>query len=511
MAKTANQLLAEALTAIGEQALGNIVHSKNMKPKQQALLVKNGYLKSIIKGWYLLDADLSAQEAGKSALWFESIWSFMAQYLSNRFADNYWLSPEASLDIYTDNNALPKQMVVFVKDGTEDVIKLPFEMSIMVTRGKEKPEGLIEYRGIQTYPLETALAKSTPRSFKLNPIGMQVAFRNANFEKLTEALLGTKNVASIERIIGAYAVLEMRAESKKLETIMNGVFENIKVKNPFETAPVIFGDKRKESASASRIRVMWQNMRQTIIDSTDKFEPKHDFHSSSLEKTLAVINELYIHDAYNSLSIEGYKVTPELIQRVSNNDWSPETIEKDYEAKNALAAKGYYDAFNNVKDSLTEAYNNEDLNYLIDVGITQWYTALFKPCVTSGIISELDLAGYRKGPIYIRGSRHTPPASEQLMDCMTALKECIAEEDSFLVKAILGHLFFGYIHPYFDGNGRTARFLMNFLLIIGGYRWVVIKTETKLAYLAALESASIGKNIQPFVDFILDTIQEDKK
>jgi len=511
VAKTGNQLLAEALTAVSEKVIGNIVHSKNMKPKQQALLVKNGYLKPIIKGWYLLDADLTAQETGNSALWFESLWSFMTQYLTNRFDNNYWLSPEASLDIHTDSNELHKQIVVFVENGTEDIIKLPLDMSIVVTRAKEMPEGLIEYRGLKVYTLETALAKSVPRSFIVNPIGIQVAMRNANFEKLTEALLRLQNIASAGRIIGAYDALTMRAESKKLETIMKGVFENIKVVNPFEIVPVILGVKRKESASASRIRVMWQNMRQIIIKSTDKFEPKIDFYANSFNKTLDMINEIYIHDAYNSLSIEGYKVTPELIQRVSNNDWSPETIEKDYEAKNALAAKGYYDAFNKVKESLTEAYHNEDLNYLIDVGITQWYTALFKPCVTSGIISELELAGYRKGAMVIRGSRHAPPASEQLMDCMTAFKECIAEEDSFLVKAILGHLFFGYIHPYFDGNGRTARFLMNFLLIVGGYRWVVIKLETRANYLAALEAASIDNNIQPFVEFLLETIEEGKE
>jgi len=100
-----------------------------------------------------------------------------------------------------------------------------------------------------------------------------------------------------------------------------------------------------------------------------------------------------------------------------------------------------------------------------------------------------------------------PPASEQLMDCMTALKECIIKEESFAVKAILGHLFMGYIHPFPDGNGRTARFLMNFLFIVGGYRWVVIKQETRARYLETLESASVGKDIVPFVEFILETIE----
>ena len=187
-----------------------------------------------------------------------------------------------------------------------------------------------------------------------------------------------------------------------------------------------------------------------------------------------------------------------------------ETIEHDKNAKNALAARGYYDAFNGVKESLVAAYNKEDLSYLIDIGITQWHTALFKPCVTAGLISELDLAGYRKGPIYIRGSRHVPPASEQLMDCMTAFKECIVKEESFIVKAILGHLFFGYIHPYFDGNGRAARFLMNFLFIVGGYKWVVVKQEAKDKYMAALESASVEQNIKPFVEFILSMIEESR-
>jgi len=510
MAKTENQLLAEALAEVSESEVGNIVHSKNVKAKQQALLVKNGYLKRIIKGWYLFDADIVTQKAGESVLWYESIWSFLGQYLSFRFDDNYWLSPETSLDIHTDNNLIPPQIVVFVEfeGGTEDITKLPNDMSLLITRSKKKPDELIECRGVKVYPLELALASSVPTSFKNSPVSMQVALRNANFDRLADALLRSKNVASAGRIIGAYDELKMRAESKKLESIVKGVFESIKITNPFEIAPIILGEQKKEAASAKRVRILWQQMRQEIIDGFGEYAPEFDFYSRPLEETLSMIDEIYMHDAYNSLSIEGYKVTPELIERVSKGDWSSETIEQDNEAKDALAARGYYDAFNNVKESITAAYNKEDLNYLIDVGITQWFISLFKPCVTAGLIGELDLAGYRKGPIFIRGSMHVPPASEGLMDCMSALKECIDEEESFVVKAILGHLFFGYIHPFFDGNGRTARFLMNFLFVIGGYKWVVIKQETKGEYLAAFESTSVRKNIAPFVKFILDTLEK---
>ena len=288
-------------------------------------------------------------------------------------------------------------------------------------------------------------------------------------------------------------------------------FEGVKVLDPFDKPPVLFGKRIKEAASATRVRIMWQHMRQNVLDSFEECRPEFDFFTRPLDETLAMINEMYVRDAYNSLSIEGYKVTPELIERVSKGDWSPETIERDHEAKDALAARGYYDAFNKVLGALTEAYRKEDLNYLIDVGITQWYVSLFGPCVAAGLISERDLAGYRKGPIYIRKSRHVPPASEQLMDCMSALKDCITEEASFPVRAILGHFFLGYIHPFIDGNGRTARFLMNFLFIVGGYKWVVIKQETRERYLDALEAAARDENIVPFVGFILKTIMDASK
>ncbi len=510
MAKTSNQLLAEALAEASDSAIGNIVYHKAIKPKQQALLVKNGYLKKIIKGWYLLDADLSAQNTGESALWYESIWVFINQYLSLRFKDNYWLSSEASLDLLTDNNSMPAQIVVFIMsdDAKWSVTDLPNGMSLCVTNSKTRPVDLVKFHGLNIFSLESALVNSTPASYRTNPLSLQIALKNTDFDGLAAALIHSSNVASAGRIIGAYKVLNMRAESKKLEAIMHGAgFESIKVINPFDKPPVLFGHAIKEAASASRVRIMWQQMRQSVFETFESSQPKFDFFARPLEETLTMIKEVYLRDAYNSLSIEGYKVTPELIELVSSGDWSPETIERDHETKDALAARGYYDAFNQVLESITEAHNKEDLNLLIDVGITQWYVSLFRPCVTAGIIRDSDLAGFRKGPIYIRKSRHVPPESEQLMDCMTALKDCIAEETSFPVKAILGHFFLGYIHPFIDGNGRTARFLMNFIFIVGGYKWIVIKNETRERYLNALEAASSDENITPFVEFILATIQ----
>ena len=69
-------------------------------------------------------------------------------------------------------------------------------------------------------------------------------------------------------------------------------------------------------------------------------------------------------------------------------------------------------------------------------------------------------------------------------------------------RAVLGHWLFGYIHPYPDGNGRMARFLMNTMLASVGYPWTVIPVQRRGDYMAALEQASVHQDIVPFSRFL---------
>ena len=73
---------------------------------------------------------------------------------------------------------------------------------------------------------------------------------------------------------------------------------------------------------------------------------------------------------------------------------------------------------------------------------------------------------------------------------MPVFVELLESEDNAIVRAILGHFFFVYIHPYMDGNGRTARFLMNVMLVTGNYPWRIVTVEERTTYMAALEKAS---------------------
>jgi Fic family protein len=85
---------------------------------------------------------------------------------------------------------------------------------------------------------------------------------------------------------------------------------------------------------------------------------------------------------------------------------------------------------------------------------------------------------------------------------MPALFNLLKEETEACVRIVLGHFVFVDIHPYFDGNGRIARFLMNSMTASGGYPWTVIPVEKKDEYMAALEKAGAGNDITDFSRFV---------
>ena len=91
---------------------------------------------------------------------------------------------------------------------------------------------------------------------------------------------------------------------------------------------------------------------------------------------------------------------------------------------------------------------------------------------------------------------------------MPVLFDLLREEADPAVRVVLGHFVFVYIHPYMDGNGRMGRFLMNAMLVGGGYPWTVIPVERCNDYMQALEQASVHQKIAPFTAFLAGLVQE---
>ena len=277
---------------------------------------------------------------------------------------------------------------------------------------------------------------------------------------------------------------------------------DVRESDPFEPRQDVQPIRPGIAPIVGRLQAIWETQRQAIVD-IFRAAPGLPADPTAY---LKFVEDIYESDAYHSLSIEGYSVTPALIDRVRQGDWNPRGSEEDRKSRDALAARGYWQAFQQVKDAVASIIGGAPAGILVRDAHRDWYRELFQPSVAAGILRPAALAGYRNHPVYLRGSRHVPPRAETVTDAMSALFDLLEREPEPSVRVVLGHWLFGYIHPYPDGNGRIARFLMNAMLASGGYPWTVIRVEDRASYLSTLETASVQLDVRPFAAFIFERV-----
>ncbi|MDF2926170.1 MAG: Filamentation induced by cAMP protein Fic [Paenibacillaceae bacterium] len=126
-------------------------------------------------------------------------------------------------------------------------------------------------------------------------------------------------------------------------------------------------------------------------------------------------------------------------------------------------------------------------------------------------IQEEDAGVYRKQNVLITGARHIPPAAVQVplqMELLMKWYEGEGQELHPVARAAALHSDFVKIHPFVDGNGRTARLLLNFELMKNGYPPVVIEKEEHAVYYATLDEAHTSNNRDGFVRFIAGALDK---
>lgn len=482
-----------------------VIEHTDLTDEQRTLLVDNGFLRSAMKGWYFVSNPGDGD--GESTIWYATYWAFIARYLSKRFDKRYCLNPEASLLLQTGNTTIPKQVVAVVKEGSSYVLNLPAKTSLLVYDDEKRvPRSRVEIRGLQVWPVAEALCLVGPQFFVNNAAEAEIALslvRNAS-EVLTTLLSNSGTLAAAGRLAGAFTFMKRPEEAKRIIDSFNAAGTPIKPANPFEREEPSLTPSRERSPYVLRLRSMWARWRDAVIDAF----PEPPGIGQDAAGYLAQVDERYVSDAYNSLSIEGYMVTDELIERVARGDWDPDGDPEHLKTKNALAARGYYQAFQAIKESIGRLFAGDNAGDVVEHDHHNWYAQLFGPSVQAGILGAHQLAGYRTGPIFIRNSMHTPVPRDAILDCLEALFDLIRAEPHPAVRAVLGHHLFVFIHPYFDGNGRIGRFLMNVLFASGGYPWTVVRVKRREDYMKALEQASVGGEIGPLAKFLAEEMAQ---
>jgi hypothetical protein len=497
---TPQEKLAESLDALHAlQARGIVaIRSADLSRTHRERLLAAGFLREVIKGWYI--SARPDEVPGDSTPWYASFWDFCAAYLAARFGKDWCLSPEQSLSLHAGNRAVPAQWLVRTPRGGNKPTALPHGTSLFDVRyAMPKGAEIVERDGLRLFSVPAALVAVSERHFRRAATDVRAAMASVKDASDVLAVLlegGHSTIAG--RLAGAFRNTGQGRIADEILKTMEAAGYTVRESDPFEDRPGIVLAVRDVSPYVNRMRLMWDAMRQPALD----VFPAAPGLSREPETYLKAVEEVYVNDAYHSLSIEGYRVSRALIERVRSGAWNPDQSAEDRENRNALAARGYYDAFGAVKASIGKVLRGENPGMVSGDDHPGWYRQLFGPSVTAGIIGAADLAGYRSGAVYIRRSMHVPPPREAVRDCMPALFELLASEPEPAVRAVLGHFVFVYIHPYMDGNGRMGRFLMNVMMAAGGYPWTIIPFERRDEYMAALESASVKQDIGPFAAFI---------
>ena len=260
--------------------------------------------------------------------------------------------------------------------------------------------------------------------------------------EILKILVDTGQTVRAGRVIGAFRNIGRKDIADEIAATMKRIGYDVREEDPFEQVVEV---AVATSPYATRLKLMWRQMREQVL--ADFTRAKSGLSPAGYLERMEACYKL---DAYHSLSIEGYRVTDELIQKVRSGAWKPDG--EDADVRNALAARGYWQAFQQVKKSVAEILGGGDGAAVVARDLATWHSEMFMPCVTAGIIKASDLVGYRSHQVYIRNSMHTPLNPDALRDAMTTLFELLSEEPDARVRAVLGHFVFTYIRPYMDGT-----------------------------------------------------------
>lgn len=193
---------------------------------------------------------------------------------------------------------------------------------------------------------------------------------------------------------------------------------------------------------------------------------------------------------YNSNAIEGNKLTLKETYLVVQDGLTV----KGKSFKDHLEAKNHHEAIHFLYDLIEHGKRHTLSEHLI--------RSLQQLIIKE--IEDSEAGRYRQGNVLITGSSHRPPDAYEVPNLMRELLSWIKKNEKKLHPvqlAALAHHKLVNIHPFTDGNGRTARLFMNLMLMQKGYPMVVILKNDRKKYYQALERADRGKtdDIEKFI------------
>lgn len=204
-------------------------------------------------------------------------------------------------------------------------------------------------------------------------------------------------------------------------------------------------------------------------------------------------NDFLVRFTYNSNAIEGNTLSLRETNLILQDRVIPSDInEKEY--KEVVNGEKAMDFMKKYEGKLNETF-------LLKI----------HKLLTENILKSA--GNYRNHEVIIQGSNHIPPKPEKVSELMKKMFVWYNNnKNRFHPLEIAGliHTKFVRIHPFTDGNGRTARIIMNFLLFKNNYPMFLIENTKRKQYYEALEESDAG-NDKPFIELLFNNIIQQHK
>lgn len=210
--------------------------------------------------------------------------------------------------------------------------------------------------------------------------------------------------------------------------------------------------------------------------------------------------QVKLDELYHSNKIEGNSLTfGETVQVIQANKEIHGKPRKDQqEARNLSAALDYV----------------HEIGMDNSIAVTQNELRRVHALILKNL--QADAGRYRTTQIEITGSSCAPPEAFEVPANMTALSDFVklvtnpnAQQSDFpLFSAAVAHVWLAQIHPFTDGNGRTARALMNLILMRRGYPPCIVTEEDRPRYIDSLESSWNDGSLTSFIELVHENVNE---
>lgn len=214
-----------------------------------------------------------------------------------------------------------------------------------------------------------------------------------------------------------------------------------------------------------------------IAEKKAKLDEQRPLPESALQR---IKDGLYIEWSYNSNSIEGNTLSLNETRMVLKYGITVKgkSLREHLEITNHEDAILFVEQLAQKNESVTE----QNLRQIHEIVMTK---------------IEKEFAGrYRNGMVRIIGANFTPPNAAKISDLMQEYVAFVRNNPlkcSAIEMAAFMHHRFVWIHPFFDGNGRTIRLLMNLFLMQQGFPPAIILRNDRKKYYDALNQANSGK------------------